>query len=37
MFDELLNDWRAWSRTERAAVTLFGAGMTLMATVLVGG
>ncbi len=34
---ELLNDWRAWSGTERVAVTLFAAGMTLMASVLLGG
>ncbi len=33
---ELLDDWRAWSVTERVAVTLFAAGLSLMLVVLVG-
>jgi hypothetical protein len=33
---ELLNDWKAWSRAERAAVAALAVGLTLMAMVWVG-
>jgi hypothetical protein len=32
----LLDDWRAWSVTERVAVSLFAAGVGLMVVIFVG-